>query len=542
MWSVEVRGLRVCATGRDRFDVVPGFINSALFYRVALAVLFVIAVLLRIPALFQDLPPYAFCDEDIYANEAWRMYAGETWRTVEFRSGPFNTYPVVLLASLLPLLDQAQFLLLGRIFYAVILSSATLLVVAAATKTLFARRDIALVAAAGFVISPTALAISRYWYPDHYLVFFAALMLFWMARLVTAKRSWVEYAALGVSWGLGLTVKYTFLFVGLAVAITLIIAWRQNEAWRGVRGAVRALVGNGAIVGVAALITFAVLNVSAFVDPVKFQHDLLFNFQNYGREGASIWGITFYLFLLFVLTIGLVGLIGFVVGTVKLVRTSWPLAALLLGFPLVMIAYLGIQGLVINRNIYIAFVFVLPVFALGLVALIERLAVAKRPMRIVGLSALVVAVGVQVAVLGAVAIRDLQPDSRVLAQEWIDENIPASATVGMNEFCSGASPALNLPNLVRDPAMDEGLDYYVINTYWDSPLNPAYRGRSAIEFAVDQEYLHFYFINDRGLPLYYVTQFFTPRITPDEAVPEGYELEKVFSSNGPDILVLRRAG
>jgi 4-amino-4-deoxy-L-arabinose transferase-like glycosyltransferase len=519
---------------------VPAFLSSVAFYRIGLAVLLVVSVALRIPGLFQDLPPYTFCDEDIYAGEAFRMYQEGTWRTVEFRSGSFNTYPVLVIASVLPPLDQVGFLLLGRVFYAVVLNSASVLLIAATTKTLFGRRDVALVAAFGFLISPTALALSHYWYPDHYLVFFSALLLFFLARLVTGRRSWIEYVALGIAWALGLSVKYSFAFAAVAIAITLLIVWRQSEDAGGIRGFLRTAGRGGLIVVASTIIAVCVLNVGAFFEPREFAEDFLFNFQNYGREGASVWGITFYAFVLFVLTIGVAGLVGYVAGTARLLRSSWPKTALLLGFPLVLIGYLGLQGLVINRNVYIAFPFVLPVFALGVVTLLERIALLRRPLRILATVAMVAAVGWQGVLVGVAVAHDLAPDSRVLAERWIDENIPASATVGMNEFCSGVSPAYHHGNLALDADLDAGYDYYVIDTYWHSPLDGAYRGRSAIASTIDQEYLHFYYLDDRALPLYYLTQFFTPEVTAEELVPAGYEIVRTFSSSGPDIIVLRR--
>jgi 4-amino-4-deoxy-L-arabinose transferase-like glycosyltransferase len=519
---------------------MPGLALSVRSYRIALAVLFIAAIALRLPAVFQDLPPYTFCDEDIYANEAYRMYQAGTWRTVEFRSGAFNIYPILFIASMLPPLSHLEFVFVGRIFYAVVLSAATVLVIAAATKTLFGRRDVALVAALGFVISPTAIAISRYWYPDHYLVFFSALMLFWLARLISGQRSWIEYVALGATWALGLSVKYSFAFVAIAILITLVVVWRQRDADRGIRAFFHVVVVGGLVILASTIVTLCLVNFSAFFDLTKFQKDFLFNFENYGRAGSSISGIAFYGFLLFGLTLGAAGVAGFVVGTTAIIRSAWPKAVLLLGFPVVLIAYLGLQGLVINRNMYIAFAFVLPVFGLGIVVLLERIARLPRAARVVAAAAVAVAMGAQLAVVGVITVKDLQPDSRVLAEEWINETVPATATIGMNEFCSGPSPAYDHEKVAFDSQAVAGYDYYVMNSYWDSLFNPAYRGRGAIGFTLDQEYLHYYYFNDRGLPWYYISQLFTPRVTPDQLVPQGYEIAEIFSSNGPDIIVLRR--
>jgi 4-amino-4-deoxy-L-arabinose transferase-like glycosyltransferase len=526
---------------------VKRLLGVDLTYPRVLFALFVSAILLRLPAVSQGLPPYVFCDEDIFFGDAFRMLQSGSWSAQEFRSGNFNIYPALILAkvvSLFMVVDATVFLIIGRLFYAVFLGAASIYLVAAAARKLSGRNEVGLLAACGFLLSPTVRADSREWYPDHYLMFFSALILYIIVRILMGHTTRWNYISLGVAWGVGLSVKYTFAFMILPILIMFLATWLRLRSQGNGEGRFLAECLRATLTGVATGIVFALLNISAFGNPDKFVTDFSFNLTNYNvaSDASAVDGILFYSFCLFALTIGVLGLIGMAAGSVSLARRNWWHLAVLLGFPAVTVLYLGTQGLVINRNIVIAIPFVLVLFACGLSELYHRSGQWNGVARTFGWASIAISAALPVAQVAGSFAQDLRPDSRVLAYDWIAENIPGGSTVGDNETCSGLSPAAQNCNiLVHDPSLQSGLDYYVINSYWNSTFNDAYRGQSAVQYAWDQKYLHYYYFNDRELPRYFLT-YFNDRIAPADLVPDGYQLSRMFSSNGPNILIVKRVG
>lgn len=512
-------------------------------YRVAVIGVFAVAALLRVPATVQELPPFQFCDELLFSSEAQRLVLDHQWVTLQFRSGGLNIYPMVIVGRVLNrlgLFDPTAFVIEGRWLYSVLLASAAVFFVAGAARVLTGSRRVGLIAALLFLLSPSLLAVSRYWYPDHYSVLFSSvlvyLLLLLMRRQLSGRRRITLIASVGAALGASLAVKYTFSVAGLPVLLALAsqVVVPTGRVSHRIRQFVIEL---GVVVVVTALVA-VLLNFSAIVNPVGFSEGFNFNVQNYGRPGSSPSGIVFYAFLLFVASLGILGVAGFVVGVVATWKSGFSVLLVLLSFPIANIMYLGLQGLVFNRNIIASIAFILPVMSLGLYRLLLFDA-AQRVRRTAAIAGLSIAAALQVAQVGTNFVTDLAPDSEPIAAAWIGEHIPKTTTVGVDDACS-ISPAQVAGNAVEsDPYMQNRLQYYVINSYWDNALNKAFRGRAAAWSILDQKYLHYYYESDRALP---TDVFSLPwiRITPQQAAPPGYRVIRTFDSNGPAIVVLRR--
>ena len=133
-------------------------------------------------------------------------------------------------------------------------------------------------------------------------------------------------------------------------------------------------------------------------------------------------------------------------------------------------------------------------------------------------------------------IDDLKIDSRIVAESWIQENITSdsSITFGINEGCSGDSPAAKYGETVYDPNFDLGLDYYILNDYWSSKITNN-NSRQNIFTVRNHKNDHFY---------YYINlDLISNRNFADVEkfnIPDGYELIKTFDGNGPKIYILSK--
>jgi len=138
---------------------------------------------------------------------------------------------------------------------------------------------------------------------------------------------------------------------------------------------------------------------------------------------------------------------------------------------------------------------------------------------------------------GTSALHDLKQDSRIPASSWIKENIPNGTVIGIeNRNCSNVSPAVTAGFQTEiDAFLDQKKEYYVFVSYWETPFDDFYRKNVGIFQVVDQKYLHFYHFNDK-------TIFRLPKekLSLNDLTPTGYEIIKVISSNGPDVIILKR--
>lgn len=505
-----------------------------------MGVLFLGAILVRLPSLWHEHEPYLFCDESIFSSDAARMLDGQVGSN-EFRAGGLNTYPVLLLWKTLGIAGisdpgSTAFLVSGRLLMTVVVGSMAVVLIYLATRLVAVGRLPALAAGAAFIASPYVLATSRYWYPDHYLATFGALALYASLLIIVRGPSTGRYLLLGAAWGLAASTKYSGVFLIVTVlTVVALVAWRGRSRLGGGRLFLRAS-RDAALASIAAAATFAIVNWSALINPAKFVTDFRFNLNNYANNGDASFvdGLTFNVAVLALLTMGLFGTVILVAGLVRIWRLSMPVFIVLASFPLALAVYLATNPLVLHRNLTIAVAPVFIAFGVGFASLARAL---RTPRRFRATAAGVVLAVTIVSVIWAdtrSVIRDFSEDARVSASEWVRGNIPDGSSVGTNEFCSGASPADgNRLRVLQDPNMEASADYYLFNMYWKNRVQGAYHRGGWMWWMRDQRYSHFYEFGDTRI---------LPRRPPtlSSLVPKGYRLERVFSGAGPDVVLLRR--
>jgi hypothetical protein len=281
----------------------------------------------------------------------------------------------------------------------------------------------------------------------------------------------------------------------------------------------------------ASVITFIAFNPGVIWRRKEFVRDWKFNLNNYDRPSNGIGGIFFYGDQLALRSLGVVAFLFAIIGALHLVKVNKAVAISLLSFPAALVFTLGRSGLAINRNISSAIPIIAVLAAVGCGKCIQMVAKPTAEHRVLRTGVVLSFLLFQPIVeTGTALIHDFSPDSRKIAQPWLDAYLPANATVGVNEFCSGPPPIGRKDlSIVSDPMMQNSLDFYVINSYWNSPFVDSYKHIG------EQKYFHFYRFNDVEIRGYLNSR---PNLA--AKVPSGYQIEHVFSSNGPDIIVLKR--
>ena len=503
-----------------------------------LLLIFLLAVLLRVPAFFEERIPYLFCDEYIFPGEALRMFNEGTFITNEFRAGAINSLsilPFLHVANLLGITpDPVNVVLIGRMVQTLLIGGLTSIFLYLTGLKLFSRRIFGILSALVFIISPSVYAYSRFAYPDHYVYFFSAGVLYFLTRYLQGERSNFVLSSAIVLGALGFSVKYSGLFLAVPIIVAMFIG--ANTDGRGVNRTRNFGVDLLKLFGLGS-ITLLIVNYSAVANPRLFMDGLMYNSNNYANFPGTFSGaFSYYFFSAYVISFSFLGVLLISIGHLYVYQKFRSFFWVLISFPLSLMTYLSTLGLVLNRNVSILIPFIVISITAGIKFVTEDFSKKKISLRVSILSLLVVSTVVCLIQLTHSVNRDLKQDSRILAQRWISENVEKSTTIGTNEFCSGVSPADNAGfTTVLDGNFEQKLPVYVLNSYWHSPLSPYYQNSIPFWLQFDQKYIHFYHFNDREI-------LRLPKIGRNiiDYIPSGYRLEEFISSNGPDIVIVVR--
>jgi hypothetical protein len=510
---------------------------AAWFFVLALTV---IALVARLPAIQREKHPFLFCDEWMFYGDAFGMYQSGHFITSEFRSGAVNSIPVALLARLAqPFLGELSldsFLILGRVSLTVTLSSLATVFIYMAAKRMTSSTSLALLAASIYVFSPFAIAMSRYWYPDHYIVFFSSVFLWSVAGVKFSDVSRGRLFLIAVVAAATLSVKLTFAPVLAAwVFVTILqLTWRDPN-WR---ATLRTTLGNSLKLSFLVGVFFLAINYSIFAAPDKFLWALSYNAGNYGSSPPSLDGVLFY-FLLVLLFVSPVLSVFAVIGLV-IDKSS---ISLVLGVPVLFSSIImGFQGLIVNRNIAVLIPFIVILTASGVMALYRKSRDLKSRVGSLSLSlGLGLALVLNLVLVSLAWMENMREDSRSVALVTIQEfGIPKDAVVGVNWSCSGPPVAAVAGfNVAEDTNMEQGLDYYVFDSAYASAISGWYWDEQNVYYLWNQRFMHFYNFNDRNLGSNILT-FISGSLSPKEMEVPGYEVLKEIKGEGPAVVILKK--
>lgn len=493
--------------------------------------IFLFSLLSRIPLLLNDLPPYQFCDETIYQNEVARMISADDWISNEFRAGGFNIYPAYILFNFINVfqpttLSTSQMLIIGRLFYVILLPALSSLI-AFKIANLFVGKVPSVVSSLLFSLS--LFHYSNYWYPDTYIHFgilgfiYFALVIF-LAKNETKK----TYIYLGIFLSIAISTKYTALVLFVPTLFLLFYKFSKVRSRKVFRKNFFLFIGTFVIFTIA-------LNIGALLRTKSFIEGFLFNLNNYGSTvGTRYDGFLFYIAILLLNSFGVFGFIYFIVGMAKS-RMQRVMLTLLFLYPIILIMTLGDKKWVLARNMTSASGFLIPIIAIGIAWTFQKRASSNKFLR-QGISLFLAAsIFIPLTAYGYLVFKDMSTDTRVTAASWISKNIDKDVVVGVNEFCSGSSPAQIAGNMViGDPTLAQNLDYYVFNSYWSSSCSNKYLEKGVLTL-IDQSKIHFEQWNSTRLIGPFGSVVFSK-----SDLPENYELAKLIRGNGPDIIIIKK--
>lgn len=422
------------------------------------------------------------------------MHAIDTWLPPAFLAGGVSYYLPLLGARLVTSLTAAPYdpvlhVIVARAITVVLLGALTPVIVwRIGTRFLDARAGIA--AALLATLSPMALGLSRIHYPDHYLPFFAAALLYCAWALVRSPHALAYYVACGALVGMLVSVKYTGGLLALLLLAAHVLRAREQRSVRALFAPELALAG---LVGAAA---FVVCNPFIVIEYPAFLAALRFHREHYGAGHIGLEALNGYRFhaeLLLLTSFGVLGVIPWLVGLMRSLRSAERLLFLALP-PLAFVLLLGSYKAAINRNVSGVLPMVFLAMGLGLAYLLERTA----RVTLVRAAVVVLLLAEPVVRTGWSLANDFQPDGRAAAARWISAHVPHGSVVGYSAACWGipVNPKqfeLKLYSIPARLAPGECLDYYVMDSWFYEHYGP---GNSVYTTPVYGEHV---FLNTGGV-------------------------------------------
>lgn len=495
--------------------------------RIILFCIFVVGLISRLPLVWNNLPPYQFCDETIYFEEVMRMILTGDTLPNEYRAGGFNLYPAILLIKTLNLflpvpLSYSQNLIVGKFLYVALLPSLSVFYVYKISR-LFSVVKISL--AVSLLYSFSVFYYMQFWYPDTFIQFNIVGFLYFFLLILNKHFQSRNFVFLGIFLAFAVSTKWTAVLLFLPLLLGIGLSLRKSTHTR------KLLFGIGNF-AVSFTIAFLSLNAGIILRTDKFLEGFKFNLNNYGTtEGIRFSGFSYYLSVTLWNSFGMFVMFFIVFGVIWAVKNR-STALVILIFPLALIAVLGDKQYVVPRHMASAAPFLIPFLAIGF----EQFWCSERIRRTSRISLITFVLTLSSLSYASQVVVASQADTRTLAEEWVDKNISNDVAVGTNEFCFGASPAQVVGRkIVSDPNMTLNLEYYVFSSFWPCPATSKYLSRGALT-SLDQSKLHFEQWNSTRL----FGAINAPNIVSSD-FKKGYILVKTFRGNGPDIFVVQRS-
>jgi hypothetical protein len=488
-----------------------------------LPIILIFYVVSKIPILFQELPPFTFCDEDLFSMETYRLLKEDGYVLKQLRSGSINVLPTLIISKIIShfiQVDFTQIILIGRSFNLIILGIFGLVGLHLLTLQITKNYLASIICIFLFLISPYTYSTSRYWYPDHFIFFSIVWSLFFIIKFIYESKL-NNLIISSIFFSIALSIKYTAIILIFPI-ICILFFNKENKFF----------VRNLLIFSISSVLLFLLINYSLFYDINLFLNDFNYNIKNYGsRSLYDLSGINYYLFISLILPLGFSGLIMFIYGIIFLINSNRIFLTSFFIYFIFFLLLLGTVPLVINRNISILIPFLFPIFASGIIFILSKYNFYYTILKIIITLSLIFNILLYFYSIN----KDFKPDSRIIARNWINQNIKKGTEIGINEGCSG-EPAPDPKNykLTFDPDFINQHEYYVFNSYWGHGPGHNYLGTKGVLQQIEQKYIHFYNYGDKKLirlnPDMNDDSYYINKIS-------GYKLIKKFDSNGPVILL-----
>lgn len=304
-----------------------------------------------------------------------------------------------------------------------LVGAASIILVYKIGRTIHSGKEVAVMAALLFAVSPANVYNSHLIRPDTLAVFFVLFSCFWAMRIPDDGRL-RNYVLSGIGAGLAVSSKYNMPLVIVPMIVAHLMRYKGWDALR--HKAVYLGIASSAL---AFLLTtpFAILDIGAFL------RDMGFEVAAQAAGHAGFEGNTLPWYTSFIWTTeGLVG-IAAVVQAVRLVLNRSAKSLVLLSFPISYFVFINFFVVRNDRTLLPVLPFMEVLASLAVVDAVRwgvaRFRTGRREAAIVLTCFSLVFIAQPLLVSLAQDVRLTQPDGRDAARLWLESNLPANSRV-----------------------------------------------------------------------------------------------------------------
>ena len=492
----------------------------------------------KLPSINHNLPPYYFaCDEGLFSDEVFRMLQLNSPQQEMFKSGPLNVFPIyILYKSFIDIFnisfEYVNLIIFSRYVLTIGLNLLSLLMLKKLLSLFFSKEESKFInlGLLLFVISPYLFAQTRLWYPDSYQLAFSLGLIFYTFKTRKEKLGFRNIIFLSIFSSLIFATKYTGVFITIP-AIYVVIE-KLFYTFKGYDLSTKIL--EFLKYFSVSILIFITINLGILLNFEQFLNDFYFNLNNYGGNFNFAWrligGTAYYSTFLFIVPFSLFSVFYQITAVIRFLKDKKYFEFFtFFVIPFCFCFYLGGFYLIINRNIN----FLIPLLIIPIcVGIKESLRFQFKIVRILSSINIICLSIFLIYSFSTTLMDDFEKDSRIEMQNYLlsEPSSLSSLTIGINEGCTGDSPAEGIINTENDRFIENGYDAYLFNSFWNSAIKLQ---KQNILFVTNHKNTHFdYYLN---LDLFNDNFFTQNKIL---EINQNYKIKKIFGTNGPKMIYL----
>jgi len=507
--------------------------ENTLFYLIGF-----IYIVSKLPSINHNLPPYFFsCDEGLFSDEVFRMLQLNSPQQEMFKSGPLNVFPIYILYKVFIDIfnigfEYVDLIIFSRYVLTIGLNLLSLLMLKKLLSLFFSREESKFInlGLLLFVISPYLFAQTRLWYPDSYQLAFSLGLIFYTFKTRKEKLGFRNIIFLSIFSSLLFATKYTGIFITIPAIYVVIEKLFYTFKGYDLSTKILELLKYFSV----SILIFITINLGILLNFEQFLDDFYFNLNNYGGNFNFAWrligGTAYYSTFLFIVPFSLFSVFYQIAAVIRFLKDKKYFEFFtFFVIPFCFCFYLGGYYMLVNRNIN----FLIPLLIIPICfGIKESLRFQFKIVRTLNSINIICLSIFLIYSFSTTLMDDFEKDSRIEMQNYLlsEPSSISSLTIGINEGCTGDSPAEGIINTENDRFMENGYDTYLFNSFWNSAIKFQ---KQNILFVTNHKNTHFdYYLN---LDLFNDNFFTQNKIL---EINQNYKIKKIFGTNGPKMIYL----
>ena len=478
-------------------------------------------IVVRLPSVFQELPPYIFVDENIFLDKAFRHYQIDRYYINRVNQIVYYlaSAPSYLFSAIIgEKISKSEFTIFARLFSPVLMNSISSALIFLIAIILFNSKRKSFLISMLYSISPLIMGISRMVYPDHILILGSSTML--LLCLLKLKKDINSFAILS---SITISITSSIKIQGLSLIIPCLIVivypfFAKSKSMS--KNYLIPIIKQFILIFSLIIIFFILLNPIIWFEGLEpFKKYIEFKNSLYEKEewpfAQSNNNYLFYFMLMFVVSYGWVGFTFIIYGINYLFRKNSLFLILLLVCPFTIISILGGYSIALVRNVSIGIPFIFFILIFGLDSFLKKL---KNPYaRYLIIILIILEPGYKTSIT---IFNDLRTDSRIKAKMWIENNLSENSTLSISEY-------------LKDPFLEKSSPDFLVLDSWSSDMYKADYHKSEQKSKIiftEPVFNNLHFINPGAV-------FYKKKFLLFQKKMKNYMHIKTITGYGPDIFI-----